>query len=157
MIEVTFRLSAVELRQAVQALLGLTCPGDAERTGKVQSGENPAFRQDVFERMQGAPEKAEATLAAKKAENWPVSSAASAENEAPLTPVRRVEAAVGSRLSAPEPASYAIELPGGQPSPWRDSERGEMPAELDGVLTPVSLAKRWERDSRRYDGGFPLY
>ena len=60
------------------------------------------------------------------------------------------------KAPAPEPASYAVELPGS--GSLRRSVESQRVAELHGELpTPASLAQRWERDSRRYDGGFPLY
>ncbi len=63
-------------------------------------------------------------------------------------PVRRGSGTAGRRLSAPEPASYAVERPAG--SEKESAERG-------AGLSPKALSDRWERDSRRYDGGFTLY
>ena len=83
----------------------------------------------------------------------------------------------GRRLSAPEPASYAVErtLPAAErtlpaekgPAEWESGsaagpvERPAGPekesAERGAGLSPKALSDRWERDSRRYDGGFTLY
>ena len=81
-------------------------------------------------------------------------------------PARRGSGTAGRRLSAPEPASYAVERP--MPLGKGPAEKG--PAELESgtaapekeaargaELSPKALSDRWERDSRRYDGGFTLY
>ena len=70
-------------------------------------------------------------------------------------PARRGSGTAGRRLSAPEPASYAVELP-------VPAEKGVPAArgaaeERGAELSPKALSDRWERDSRRYDGGFTLY
>lgn len=92
-------------------------------------------------------------------------------------PVRRGSGMAGRRLSAPEPASYAVErtLPAAErtlpaekgPAEWESGsaagpvERPAGPekesAERGAGLSPKALSDRWERDSRRYDGGFTLY
>ena len=92
-------------------------------------------------------------------------------------PVRWGSGMAGRRLSAPEPASYAVErtLPAGErtlpaemgPAEWESGsaagpvERPAGPekesAERGAGLSPKALSDRWERDSRRYDGGFTLY
>lgn len=88
-------------------------------------------------------------------------------------PVRRGSGTAGRRLSAPEPASYAVErtLPAAErtlpaekgPAEWESgpAERPAGPekesAERGAGLSPKALSDRWERDSRRYDGGFTLY
>ena len=92
-------------------------------------------------------------------------------------PVRRGSGTAGRRLSAPEPASYAVErtLPAAErtlpaekgPAEWESGsaagpvERPAGPekesAERGAGLSPKALSDRWERDSRRYDGGFTLY
>ena len=92
-------------------------------------------------------------------------------------PVRWGSGTAGRRLSAPEPASYAVERP--MPAAARPAERtllaGKGSAELESgtaersaepekeaaargaELSPKALSDRWERDSRRYDGRFTLY
>lgn len=92
-------------------------------------------------------------------------------------PARRGSGTAGRRLSAPEPASYAVERP--MPLGKGPAEKGlaewpmpaeKGPAELESgtaapekeaargaELSPKALSDRWERDSRRYDGGFTLY
>ena len=92
-------------------------------------------------------------------------------------PARRGSGTAGRRLSAPEPASYAVERP--MPAAARPAERtllaGKGSAELESgtaersaepekeaaargaELSPKALSDRWERDSRRYDGRFTLY
>ena len=165
MIEVILRLPAEGLWQAAEALLGLARPGGAvsqggEAAAAAQSGENGAFREEVFERLRQAQterEAGEAVIRRREEPSWPerMEVIPSAEPETTL-PVRRAAGEVGSRLSAPEPASYAVELPGS--GSLRRSVESQRAAELHGELpTPASLAQRWERDSRRYDGGFPLY
>lgn len=93
--------------------------------------------------------------------------------EAEEAPVRRGSGTAGRRLSAPEPASYAVEralpaagrtLPAEKGSVKSESGTAERPAEAEkgaaerGTgLSPKALSDRWERDSRRYDGGFTLY
>ena len=105
-----------------------------------------------------------------------------------VSPARRGSGTAGRRLSAPEPASYAVERPmplGKGPAEkglaeWpMPAEKGPAerpmpaekgPAELESgtaapekeaargaELSPKALSDRWERDSRRYDGGFTLY
>lgn len=77
--------------------------------------------------------------------------------EEPAAPPRRGLGAAGQRLSAPGPAFPAAEqMPsaaGGAPAAeYRPAAAGE-----ETELTPKALSDRWERDSRRYDGGFTLY
>ena len=73
-------------------------------------------------------------------------------------PVRRGVGAALGRLSAPGPASYAA---AGRPDPGTAAAVPEGDGGADGSrevpLTPEALSERWERDSRRYDGGFTLY
>lgn len=77
--------------------------------------------------------------------------------EEPAAPPRRGLGTAGQRLSAPGPAFPAAEqmlsAAGGAPAAeYRPAAAGE-----ETELTPKALSDRWERDSRRYDGGFTLY
>ena len=66
-------------------------------------------------------------------------------------PARRGSGTAGRRLSAPEPAETGpAELESGTAAPEKEAARG-------AELSPKALSDRWERDSRRYDGGFTLY
>ena len=72
----------------------------------------------------------------------------------PALPVRRGTGTAAGPLSAPGPGAYAPALPGsGASGPWRPAAAGGE----GGGLPAEALSERWERDSRRYDGGFTLY
>ena len=153
MMEITFRLPTEELGALLRALGG---QGWTEG-GRTAAGENPAFDRERFARMaaETAPSGGEEAFfpAGEAGYGAAPSSAGRAAGE--TAPARRVRAEVGRRLSVPEPASYGVELPAAAPAEGRGLP---VPEEKTGEKWEERrLERRWERDSRRYDGGFSLY
>ena len=72
--------------------------------------------------------------------------------------LRRGSGELGRWLSAPEPATYAVErsAEGSRRGESRE-DAGEPAIPGAETLTAEELSQRWERDSRRYDGDFTLY
>ena len=125
------------------------------RDGAAARGDGPeeSTAEDVPRRQTAAlPEE----LAARAGTGEPVLPERAARSGADI-PARRGIGTAGGRLSAPEPASYAAALPA--PATGRQGGAPERAEERSGgpALSAEEMSRRWERDSRRYDGGFALY
>ena len=142
MVEITLRLPVEELGEALRALVGREQEGTPL---PLRSGENPEFDQEEFRRMQ-AEESSGETAEPRRSGSGGESAAS----------IRRARAEVGAHFSAPEPASYSVELPGAAAGARESGglSRGEETGEKPEARR---LERQWERDSRRYDGGFSLY
>ena len=141
MIEITLRLPAEQWGETLRALVDR---GQDSEPVLRRGGENSAFDQERFRRLETAGEAEQQEPEARPH-----------RDREDTAEIRTARMEVGSRFSAPEPASYRVEAP-----EQAEAGRREIPpAEEKGRAEPSAdrWLERWERDSRRYDSGFPLY
>lgn len=170
-IEVTFRLSAGLLGQ-LERLVAAVSGGEAgERretaapapeTETARGMEETASRNFDFARFQElSAQAAEPDLPQRRAADAAgmVLPVRTSERPSPETALPEgAEVPAETDLPAPERVSYQVEGAGPEPAsptPWpameRDAAAGSARDDAE------RLSRRFERDSRRYDGGFPLY
>ena len=170
-IELTFRLSAGLLGQLARLVAAVSAGETGERretaapapeTQPAHSPEETASRNFDFARFQElSAQAAEPDLPQQGETNTagPVLTARAAERPAPeAAPPEGAEAPAVTDLPAPERVSYQVEGAGPEPAtpaPWPAMERD---AAAESARDDAErLSRRFERDSRRYDGGFSLY
>ena len=170
-IEVTFRLSAGLLGQLAALVAGIVGEGTGERretaapapeTQPARGPEETARGNFDFARFQElSAQAAEPDLPQQGETNTagPVLTARAAERPAPeAAPPEGAEAPAVTDLPAPERPDYQVEAAGPEPAtpaPWPAMERD---AAAESARDDAErLSRRFERDSRRYDGGFSMY
>ena len=141
MVELSFRIPAdgwKDLTALLMALAGSVAPTARQAAPTeermVESGEvNAGFQEETFWRL--------AKQEQMTAQAW------ESEQRTAEQPLYRVEAQASAPLSAPEPASYA-QVRERIAEPSESAEKNEE--------KQIDWESRWERDCRRYDGGFSL-
>jgi len=133
LIEISFRLTAEKLRELAR-LFAAAEESEVQRGGTEQ-GESETFSQEIYrERVR-----------------------ASAQTE-PLAAAQRAGGRITQEAESGAGVTYAADVP--QQTAERETILTRESA--DEPLAPETawvgeLSKAWERDSRRYDGGFSLY
>ena len=129
MVELSIRMPSDGWKELTALLLKLMgAEGDAAADEPRSGGENAAFDGEVYQRLRRAEEE---------------------------TLPRRLEGSIDAPLSAPAPAGYGG-MEGTAAVMGRKTANGgagEGAEENRGAEHPE---RRWERDCRRYDSGFPL-
>ena len=170
-IEVTFRLSAGLLGQLAALVAGIVGEGTGERretaapapeTQPARGPEETARGNFDFARFQElSAQAAEPDLPQRRAADAAgmVLPVRTSERPSPETALPEgAEVPAETDLPAPERVSYQVEVAGPEPAspaPWPAMERDTAAGSARDDAQ--RLSRRFERDSRRYDGGFPLY
>ena len=170
-VEVTFRLSAGLLGQLARLLAAVTAEGAGEAPAKGESAASETFDWERFRELAGeaapdtppgeTPPPAERELPRRTPEVPQPAAEATAGREAgdiPL-PRRDLPTAEGADLPAPEGRKIQVETTGAVARPAIPWPAGGREAAPSGTAweSAQALSRRFERDGRRYDGGFPLY
>ena len=170
-IEITFRLSAGLLGQLARLVAAVSAGETGERretaapapeTQPARSPEETASRNFDFARFQElSAQAAEPDLPQRRETDTvgPVLPVRTAERPAPETVLPEgAEMPAETGLPAPERPVYQVEGAGPEPiapAPWPAVERD---AAVQSTRDDAErLSRRFERDGRRYDGGFSLY
>ena len=170
-IEITFRLSAGLLGQLARLVAAVSAGETGERretaapapeTQPARSPEETASRNFDFARFQElSAQAAEPDLPQRREVDaaGPVLPVRTAERPSPETALPEgAEVPAETDLPAPERPAYQVEAAGPEPAspiPWPAMERD---AAAESIQDDAQrLSRRFERDSRRYDGGFSLY
>ena len=144
MVELSLRLPSEGWKDLTALLMALLGAAPAVADESVQHSaveENPAFDEEVFRRRESAELRGEDALPAMA--------------ELPEQPVQRYRVTLNGDepLSVPAPAGYGMEA-AESASLERAAEHSRDSAEQGGAAE--DWERRWERDCRRYDSGFPI-
>ena len=170
-IEVTFRLSAGLLGQLVALVAGIVGEGTGERrdtaapapeTQPARGPEETARGNFDFARFQElSAQAAEPDLPQRREVDaaGPVLPVRTAERPSPETALPEgAEVPAETDLPAPERPTYQVEAAGPEPASPIHRPAMERDAAAESIQDDAQrLSRRFERDSRRYDGGFSLY
>lgn len=144
MVELSLRLPSEgwkDLTALLMALLGAAPAVAGESMQRSAGEENPAFDEEVFRRRESAELRGGDVVPAM------------AELPERLVQRYRVTLHGDAPLSVPAPAGYGMEV-AESASFERTAESSRDAAEQSG--TAEDWERRWERDCRRYDSGFPI-
>ena len=160
-VEITFRLPQERLGELARLLLSVLSPQSEPETDRtVERGENAAFQQELFQETARREEGSEELIPPAPPEQDP---------ELPLPPVSPEQDPELSRQETvpPDPemeeraaAGEETEEEPVELQSFRDRSM-VLPKEEDALRSSGMAADRlstaYERDARRYDGGFPRY